>query len=118
VVSVDRGASRDRPAAERRRVDPTGKEALFTAPVAAARDQVATGRSAVGRDALFSAARRRPGTVLVDCESCGERSRVSLVDLGIRLLTVSAWLPARPYAHWMRCPGCEHRTWCRIDWTG
>lgn len=114
-MSPDRGTE-GRPAAERRRVDPTGKEALFTAPVAAAADQLAPGRPAVGRDALFSVGPRRPGTVLVDCESCCERSRVGLLDVGVRLLTVSAWLPARPFGHWMRCPACGRRTWCRIGW--
>lgn len=106
-----------RDAADRRRVDPSGKEALFTAGVAAPPDQLAPGRSAGGRDALFSTGPRRVGTVLVDCSSCRERSRVSLVDVGVRLLTVSAWLPARPYAHWLRCPACGRRTWCRIGWT-
>jgi hypothetical protein len=115
VVSPDRRTG-SRAAAERRRVDPIVKEALFTAPVAAAPDQLAPGRASVGRDALFSVGRRRAGTVLVDCESCSERSRVGLLDVGVRLVTVSAWLPARRFAHWMRCPACDRRTWCRIGW--
>lgn len=99
------------------RQDPTGKRALFEAPVQAPPDAIKGGPGKDGRDALFSSDRRRPGTVVVECDSCTARSRVGLGELGLRLVTGSAWLPLRgDKPHWMRCPACGVRTWCRIGW--
>jgi hypothetical protein len=42
---------------------------------------------------------------------------VSLVDLGVRLASVSAFLPVRRHPHWLLCPSCSRRQWCRIGWT-
>ena len=39
------------------------------------------------------------------------------VNLGIRMLPFTAWLPARRHPHFMRCPACGSMTWCRIGWT-
>ncbi len=98
--------------------DPTGKRALFESPVQAPPETRLGGASREGRDALFSSDRRTPGTVVIECERCSARSRVGLAELGIRLLTGSAWLPGRgSRPHWMRCPSCNRRTWCRIGWT-
>lgn len=108
-----------KPAARRtRRTDPLGKDSLFTAPVAASRDQISTGDTREGRDALFSAGPARVGTVLVSCRACRATSRVSLADLGVRLATGSFWWPLLHNSHWMRCPSCERRAWCSINWTG
>lgn len=109
-------ASPDRPSARRRR-DPAGKAALFTAPVTAPPDHLAPGEPRQGKQALFSTGPRRPGTVVVTCSGCSARTRCSLLDVGLRLLTGSAWLPTRPYDHWMRCPACHAYRWCRIGWT-
>jgi hypothetical protein len=99
-------------------LDPKGKRALFEAPVDVDRNQLlAPGRSPEGRAALFSAGPPRAGTVLVDCGSCRARTRVGLVDIGVRLVSLSVWMPARRRGHWMQCPACGHRTWCRIGWT-
>lgn len=94
-----------------------GKHALFTAPVAAPPDQLRPGSGSDGREALYSTGPRQPGTVVVSCRECRSRSRVSLVDLGVRFLSVSVWLPLRRHPHWLRCPACGDHTWCRIDWT-
>ncbi len=109
-----------RPAApsRRRSFDPQGKQALFQAPVAAAPDTLRTGAERHGREALFSTGPRQPGTVVIDCSSCQARTRTSLADLGLRLLTLSVWLPGRSHPHWMRCPACERRSWCSIAWSG
>lgn len=99
------------------RLDPEGKRALFEAPIAVDRRQVlAPGATPDGKAALFSSGPPRPGTVLVTCSGCAARTRVSLVDVGVRLASLSVWLPARRHAHWMRCPACDRRTWCRIGW--
>jgi hypothetical protein len=98
-------------------LDPDGKRALFEAPVSAAPDRVAPGIRNEGRTALFSTGRRRPGTVVIECSSCKARTRASVVDLGVRLAAVSAWIPLRRHAHWMRCPDCRTWRWCRIGWT-
>jgi hypothetical protein len=98
-------------------LDPTGKRALFEAPAALADDRVSAGANADGRTALFSLAPRRAGTVVVECSGCRARSRASIVDVGVRMVAGSAWLPLRRYSHWLRCPSCETRQWCRIAWT-
>lgn len=102
-----------------RQGDPKGKRALFEAPVQAPPETLGGGRSREGRDALFSSDRARSGTVLVECDDCTARTRVGLADLGVRLLTGSLWMPLlrSDKPHWMRCPACERRTWCRIGWT-
>jgi hypothetical protein len=101
-----------------RSIDPEGKHALFTAPVTAARDQLGPGNQKEGRAALFSTGPRQKGTVVVICKECHARSRVTLVDLGVRLASISFWLPGRRHPHWMRCPACHRHGWCSISWTG
>jgi hypothetical protein len=98
-------------------LDPTGKQALFHATVAAAPDQFATKARNEGRAALFSGSRRRPGTVVIECSDCRVRSRTSLVDVGFRLASISAFVPFRRHPHWLRCPACGAWRWCRIGWT-
>jgi hypothetical protein len=101
-----------------RSLDPTGKRALFETPVSAAPDSLAPGRTASGRDALFSIGPPRAGTVLVECSTCRARARISLADLGVRMLSLSAFLPTpRPHPYWLRCPTCDKRTWCRVGWS-
>jgi len=99
-----------------RSLDPDGKLALFEKPVEAPADHLRSGPPRDGKDALFSTGPRQTGTALVDCGSCGVRSRVGLADIGLRLLTFSAWVPGRQHAHWINCPACRRRTWCRIRW--
>ena len=54
---------------------------------------------------------------LVECSHCHARTRVSYADLGVRLATISLWMPFQRHQHWMRCPACGRRRWCRIGWT-
>jgi hypothetical protein len=98
-------------------LDPTGKRALFEAPVSAAPDRTSVGHQHDGRAALFSTAPKRAGTVIVECGGCKARTRMSIVDLGLTLVGGSVWLPWRRKSHWMRCPSCHQRSWCRIGWT-
>ena len=101
-----------------RAIDPEGKHALFTRGVAAAPDQLGPGNRKDGRAALFSTGPRQVGTVVIECSDCLARSRITMVNLGVRLLSNSVWLPGRARPHWMRCPACDRHTWCAIDWTG
>jgi hypothetical protein len=96
------------------RLDPTGKRALFEAPLSAPPDHLRPGTVREGRDAMFSAGPPESGTVLVDCSACGARSRVAIADLGLRLLTGSLVWPGRSRGWFVRCPACNHRTWCSI----
>ncbi len=96
-----------------RHVDPTGKAALFGDLAA----QPAPGPETDGKTALFSSSRRRAGTVVVECSGCDARTRVSLVDVALRLGLGSVWFPFRRHQHWMQCPSCGRRRWCRIGWT-
>jgi len=98
------------------RFDPDGKRALFEAPVSAPPEQLKPGPPRDGRDAMFSVGPPSPGTVLVDCSSCHGRARISLTDLGVRLLRGSFFAPFRSRDFWVRCPVCEHRTWCNVSW--
>ncbi len=111
-------AHNDRPVTPQRRrsMDPQGKRALFETPVGAAPDSLRPGPERHGREALFSAGPRQFGTAIVECSSCKVRTRTSLADIGLRLLTISAWLPGRSHSHWMRCPSCGHRAWCAVGW--
>ena len=87
------------------------REALFGPPRVSAPDD----RDRVGRRAVFSASRRRPGSVVVDCGRCEARTPVVLPMLALQLVP-SVWVPGRSYSRWMRCPACGAVTWCRIDW--
>ena len=65
---------------------------------------------------------RAPELMQVDFEVNGTArslrldTRVTLLDLGVRLVSISAWIPRRRYSHWMRCPSCHQHTWCEIGW--
>jgi hypothetical protein len=98
-------------------IDPDGKSALYGGPVTAAPDSLGPGNQKQGKDALYSTGPRQVGTVVIECSSCDARARSTLPDLGIRLLSISVWLPGRKHSHWMRCPSCHEHTWCRIGWT-
>lgn len=98
-----------------RSIDPQGKRALFETPVEAAPDSLSS-RSADGKAALFSTGPAEPGTVVVECSGCQVRSRVSLMEVGLRLLQGSVWLPFRRHGRLMRCPACGDRRWCRVHW--
>ena len=100
-----------------KRVDPTGKHALFSASPVAARDQLGPGNQKDGRHAFFSTGPRQPGTSVIKCSSCHTRTRVTLLDLGIRLASLSVWMPGRRHRHFMRCPACHTHQWCDIGWT-
>jgi len=100
-----------------RSLDPQGKRALFETPPSAAPDRLRAGPERAGRDALYSTGPTQIGTAVVDCSACHTRTRTSLPSLGLRMLSLSAWLPGRAHPHWLRCPACGHRTWCRIGWT-
>ena len=98
-------------------LDPQGKRALFETPPSAPADALRPGGQRSGHDALFSTGPRQRGTVVIECSHCLSRSRSSLVDLGVRVVSLSAWVPGRHYPHWLRCPACDRRSWCRIAWT-
>ncbi len=100
-----------------RHLDPRGKQALFDSPVQAAPDQLAAGSERRGRTALYSSGPRRPGTVVVECSACKVRTRSTLVELGLRFVPFTAWLPGLTHGHFMRCPACRRYRWCRIGWT-
>lgn len=90
--------------------DPQGKHALFGAP--ARYDTPGAG----GKDALYSSATRRPGTLVVECSSCGGRSRVSYVEFARRQLPLTLWFPWQRHSRLMTCPACGRRTWLAAHW--
>ena len=75
-------------------------------------------RDPLGKAALFSDV-RRPGTLIVECGTCGESTRVSYVDFALANLPFSVWLPlpGLQFNRRMTCPACEEWTWVRAHWT-
>jgi hypothetical protein len=112
----ERAPAGSRASGRRRSLDPQGRRALFETPVDAARDTLRSGKPRDGKDALYSTGPRQGGTVVVTCAGCRARTRVNLTDLGLRWLTGTVWIPGRRNGHWMRCPGCQRRTWCSVAW--
>lgn len=105
------------------RTDKDGKRALFETPPIEVddtlRDDPLVHRHDVeGHEALYSAGHREPGTAVVFCSSCGVRSRISLIETLVRIMSISLWLPIGEHNRWMQCPSCQQRTWCRISWLG
>ena len=75
-------------------------------------------RDPLGKAALFSDV-RRPGTLLVECGTCGESTRMSYLDFAIANLPFSVWLPPLPqltFNRRMTCPSCGEWTWVRAHW--
>ncbi len=97
-----------------RTVDDSGKRALFSASPGA--DPGPPSPGAGGKEALFSAGRKTPGTVLVECESCRRRTRLDYLELARAHLPVWLWLPWRRHSHLIVCPACRRRGWMRVDW--
>jgi hypothetical protein len=111
--------------------DPLGKRALFSVPAAEGEhgDSVPA-TLPVGKRALYSGAAPRPdtdapvpasanplaerGAFSVDCERCGQKSRIGLVDLLILQLPIGVWLPRGRFDRRMTCPSCRRRGWCSV----
>jgi hypothetical protein len=69
-----------------------------------------------GKQALFSAAERRPGTLVVECSRCHGRTRVSYAQFGRRHLPYWVWTPWRRYSRYVVCPSCDERAWVSARW--
>ena len=105
------------------RKDREGKRALFEAPPIEVddtlKDDPLVGRHETdGVEALYSAGHREPGTAVVTCSECLVKSRISLVETVVRILSISLWVPGRSYSRWMQCPSCQRRTWSKVEWFG
>ena len=104
--------------------DPLGKRALFSPPPAPEADHhldddpMVGGEPPDGIQALYSAGPRRPGTVVLECSRCLNHTRMSVVEAGVRIAFISAWIPGKRYSRWIQCPECERRTWSKIHWRG
>lgn len=103
----------DRPS-QRRAV--AGKHALYSRPVADTEGADVSRSRSPGKEALYSTARREVGTVVVDCSSCGARTRVPYADFAKRHLPFWLWIPGKRHSRLMRCPACEERTWVGARW--
>lgn len=103
--------------------DPQGKRALFETPAVIVDDTVRDDELITidlreGRDALFSVGPHEAGTGVVECTHCGARTRVSYLEMAVRIALISLWIPGKEHSRWMQCPNCQRRSWCRIEWLG
>jgi hypothetical protein len=103
------------------RSDREGKRALFETPPIeiddTLRDDPLVERHDIeGHEALYSAGHREPGTAVITCSFCKVRSRITLIETVVRIMSISLWFPMRPYSRWMQCPSCQQRRWCRVEW--
>jgi len=70
-----------------------------------------------GKQALFSGADNPPslGSVALDCSKCHRRSVVSLAQFAkISVTGVHTPVPGKGYRAWLRCPGCDVRAWVGV----
>lgn len=95
--------------------DPLGKRALFSGGPSAGNGS-ATGT--ISKESLFSASegQRRFGTVVVECSTCGARSRLAWAEFAWRHLPVWLWVPWLRHSRFMSCPACDRRTWLAVNW--
>ena len=99
--------------------DPLGKAALFSDSAAETVMPVAPA-DAEGRGAshLFSQAEAQAGTLVLDCSTCRQRTRVTYAEFAALHVPVWLWIPAplQTHRHWLRCPACHKYTWLRARW--
>ena len=98
--------------------DPLGKRALFSAPESPrAANGAPTGT--MRKESLFTASEegRRLGTVVVECSSCGARTRLNWAEFAWRHLPVWLWVPWLRYSRFISCPACDRRTWLAVNWS-
>ena len=105
------------------RKDPKGKRALFEVPPIEVDDPLKDDplidhHESEGHEALYSAGPRETGTAVLTCSDCKVRSRISLIETLVRIMSISWWNPLNHYSRWMQCPACQTRTWCKVDWMG
>jgi hypothetical protein len=101
------------------REDPLGKRALFSSAVDAPTSS--GGGSSAGtmrKQALFTASEgeRRLGTVVVECSTCGARTRLGWGEFTRRHLPLWLWIPWTKYSRFIACPACDRRTWLAVNW--
>ena len=99
--------------------DPMGKRALFSA-VESPRAANGAPTGTMSKEALFTASEggRRLATVVVECSSCGARTRLSWTEFAWRHLPMWLWIPWLRYSRFMSCPACDRRTWLGVAWFG
>jgi len=105
------------------RSDPEGKRALFEVPPIEIEDTLRDDplverHEHDGHEAVYSAGERESGTTVITCSRCEVRSRVTVIETVVRILTISLWDPRRSHTRWMQCPACQTRTWCKVEWLG
>lgn len=103
------------------RSDREGKRALFETPPIeiedSLRDDPLVERHDIdGHEALFSAGHHEPGTAVITCSDCNVRTRIPYVELAVRILALSLWIPGRSYSRHIQCPACQTRAWCKVEW--
>lgn len=103
------------------REDPHGKRALFETPPTELEDPLdddvlVEPDPLDGVRSVFSIGDHQPGTAVIDCSHCGARTRSSLIDVAVRILVVSLWVPGKHYSRWLQCPNCQRRSWVRVGW--
>ena len=105
------------------RSDREGKRALFETPPIEIEDSLKDDplverHDVDGHDAFYSAGHHEPGTAVIKCSECDVRTRITHVELAVRILALSLWIPGRSYSRHIQCPACQTRAWCKVEWLG
>ena len=105
------------------RKDSKGKRALFETPPIEIEDSLkdeplVERHDTDGHEAVYSAGHHERGTAVITCSGCDVRTRLTHVELAVRILALSFWIPGQQYSRHMQCPACQSRNWCKVEWMG
>lgn len=107
------------PRSERAGRDPSGKSAIFS-PTSEKSSSAAPPDTEVESRVARSESHDPPraGTLVVECSSCEERTRVTFFDFALLNLPLGFFVPVpgRRFKHRMTCPACSSWTWVEAHW--
>jgi len=107
------------PRSERAARNPAGKRAIFSA---SSEEPLSPDPPGTPVEALPERSEShdapRAGTVVVECSSCKERTRVTYFDFALLNLPFALFvpIPGRRFKHRMSCPACGSWTWVEAHW--
>ena len=102
---------------EMRSLDPQGKRALFETPPSAAPDHAAARPAAHRpRRPLLHRRAHAPAPPSSSARAAASAPAPRCPTSACASSPSRRSCPGGKHPHWMRCPACGHRRWCRIGW--